>query len=200
LKKTKKRTKSDQNRTKREAWRSREKFKAVAVERGRKTEENKKEWSKTHTRIESTSRKINVQCYNCNGKDHYARECSKPKVRDAKYFKEQMLLATNDEARVHLDEEDNDFMLDNAYEDNTLEELNAAVIMMARIQPTDDKSDAKATYDVKFISEVNASQIDMINGSLSKSDHEQRYHEKLETIIHTSDDDQIDSDIIFDYG
>nr|GEZ73706.1 hypothetical protein [Tanacetum cinerariifolium] len=27
---------------KREAWRSREKFKAVAVERGRKTEENKK--------------------------------------------------------------------------------------------------------------------------------------------------------------
>nr|GEX89288.1 hypothetical protein [Tanacetum cinerariifolium] len=34
--------KSDQNRTKREACRSREKFKAVAIERGRKTEENKK--------------------------------------------------------------------------------------------------------------------------------------------------------------
>ncbi|GJV10918.1 hypothetical protein Tco_1352459 [Tanacetum coccineum] len=37
---------------------------------------------------------------------------------------------------------DNNFMLDNAYGDNTLEELNAAVIMMERIQPTDDKSDA----------------------------------------------------------
>nr|GEX80317.1 hypothetical protein [Tanacetum cinerariifolium] len=40
---------------------------------------------------------------------------------------EQMLLATKDEAEVHLDEEENDFMLDNAYGDHTLEELNAAV-------------------------------------------------------------------------
>ncbi|GJT69766.1 putative ribonuclease H-like domain-containing protein [Tanacetum coccineum] len=33
-------------------------------------------------------------------------------------------------------------------------ELNAAVIMMAHSQPTDDKSDAEPTYDVEFISEV----------------------------------------------
>nr|GEV34996.1 hypothetical protein [Tanacetum cinerariifolium] len=39
VKKTKKKTKSDQ---KREAWRSWEKFKAVAVDKGRKTEENAK--------------------------------------------------------------------------------------------------------------------------------------------------------------
>ncbi|GKG48271.1 hypothetical protein Tco_0510156, partial [Tanacetum coccineum] len=38
----------------------------------------------------------------------------------------------------------------------------------------------------------------MINGLLSKSDHVQCHHEKLETIIHTSADDQINSDIIFD--
>ncbi|GKD60525.1 hypothetical protein Tco_1298034, partial [Tanacetum coccineum] len=112
--------------------------------------------------------------------------------------KTNMLLATKDEARVHLDEEENDFLLDNAYGDNALEELNAAVVMMARIQPTDDKSDVEPTYDDEFISEVNASQIDMINGILSKSGHEQRHHEKLETIIHTYVDDQIDSDIIFD--
>ncbi|GJW65141.1 hypothetical protein Tco_0117025 [Tanacetum coccineum] len=88
-------------------------------------------------------------------------------------------------------------MLDNAYGDNTLEELKATVIMMARIQPTDDKSDAKLTYNAEFISEVNDSQIDMINGLVSKSDHEQCHHENLETIIHTFADDQIDSDIIF---
>ncbi|GJU61361.1 hypothetical protein Tco_1243196 [Tanacetum coccineum] len=52
-----------------------------------------------------------------------------------------MLLATKDEAGVHLDEEENDFMLDNVYGNNTLEELYAAVIMMARIQPTDEKQD-----------------------------------------------------------
>ncbi|GJR32288.1 hypothetical protein Tco_1108520 [Tanacetum coccineum] len=129
---------------------------------------------------------------------HYARECPKPRVRDAKYFREQILLATKDEVGVHLDEEKNDFMLDNAYGNNTLEELNAIVIMMTRIQPTDDKFDEKPTYDAEFISEVNALQVDMINGLLSKSDHEQRHHEKQETIIHTYADDQIDSDIIYD--
>ncbi|GKD65279.1 hypothetical protein Tco_1307387, partial [Tanacetum coccineum] len=150
-------------------------------------------------RTESTPRKTNVQYYNCNGRGRYARGCPKPIVRDAKYFREQMLLATKDEVGVHLDEEENDFMLDNVYGDNTLEELSAAVIMMTCLQPTDDKSDAEPTYDVELISEVNASQIDMINRLFSKSDHEHRHHEKLETIIHTSVNDQIDYDIIFDY-
>nr|GEU54673.1 retrovirus-related Pol polyprotein from transposon TNT 1-94 [Tanacetum cinerariifolium] len=149
-------------------------------------------------RTESTRGKTNVQCYNCNGKSHYARECPKLRVHDAKYFWEQMLLATKDEAGVHIDEKDNHFMIDNAYGYNTLDELNASVIMMEHIQPIDEKSDAKPTYDAEFISEVNASQVDMINGLLSKSDHEQRHHEKLKTVIHTSIDDQIDSGIIFD--
>ncbi|GJV74552.1 hypothetical protein Tco_1506136 [Tanacetum coccineum] len=131
-------------------------------------------------------------------KGHYAHEYPKPRVRDAIFFREQMLLALKDEAGAHLDDEENDFMLDNVYGDNTLEGLNAAVIMMARIQTTDDKSDAKPTYDVEFISEVNASQVDMINGLLLKSDPKQHHHEKLETIIHTFSDNQIDSDIIFE--
>ncbi|GJY45742.1 retrovirus-related pol polyprotein from transposon TNT 1-94 [Tanacetum coccineum] len=108
------------------------------------------------SRTESTPGKTNVQCYNCNGKGHYACECPKLIVRDAKYYKEQMLLATKDEDGVQLDEKENDFMLDNAYGDNTLEELNAT------------------------------------------SNHEQRHHETLETIIHTSNDDQTDFDIIFE--
>ncbi|GKF69967.1 integrase, catalytic region, zinc finger, CCHC-type containing protein, partial [Tanacetum coccineum] len=123
-------------------------------------------------RTESTLGKTNVQCYNCNGKGHYARDCPKPRVRDAKYFREQMLLATKDE-------EENDFMLVNAYGDDTLEELNASVIMMARIQPTDDKSDAEPTYDAELISEVNASQIDMINGLLSKTESQRKMNIEL---------------------
>ncbi|GKA30913.1 hypothetical protein Tco_0717218 [Tanacetum coccineum] len=99
---------------------------------------------------------------------------------------------------VHLDEEEKDCMLDNAYGDNTLEELSAIVIMMARIQPDDDKYDAEPKYDAKVISEVNALQINLINGLLSKGVHEHKNHEKLKTVIHTSVDDQINSDIIFD--
>ncbi|GKA58127.1 hypothetical protein Tco_0757315 [Tanacetum coccineum] len=81
-----------------------------------------------------------------------------------------MLLAAKDEAGVNLDAEENDFMLMNAYGDDQLEELNAS---------------------------VHASQIDLINGLLSKGDHEHKNHEKFKTIKHTSADDQIDSDIIF---
>ncbi|GJZ41703.1 integrase, catalytic region, zinc finger, CCHC-type containing protein [Tanacetum coccineum] len=122
-------------------------------------------------RTESTLGKTNVQCYNCNEKGHYARDFPKPRVRNAKCFREQVLLATKDEAGVNLDVEENNSMLMNAYGDDQLEELNAS---------------------------VNASQIDMINVLLSKSDHDHKIHEKLETVIHTSADDQIDLDIIFD--
>ncbi|GKD77623.1 putative reverse transcriptase domain-containing protein [Tanacetum coccineum] len=79
-------------------------------------------------RTESTPRKANVQCYNYNEKGHYACDCQKPKVCDAKYFREKMLLAMKDEAGSILKDEENDFLLDNSYEDDTMEELTAAVM------------------------------------------------------------------------
>ncbi|GJW60816.1 hypothetical protein Tco_0110151 [Tanacetum coccineum] len=79
-----------------------------------------------------------------------------------------MLLAMKDEAGGNLNEEENDFMLDNAYGDNTLEELNAAVIMMACIQPTGIKADAEPKHDAETINEVNVSQINPISGMRSK--------------------------------
>nr|GEY77300.1 hypothetical protein [Tanacetum cinerariifolium] len=53
----------------------------------------------------STHGKINVECYNFNGRGHYEKDCPKPRVCYAKYFREHMLVATKDEAGVHLDEE-----------------------------------------------------------------------------------------------
>ncbi|GKD63676.1 retrovirus-related pol polyprotein from transposon TNT 1-94 [Tanacetum coccineum] len=80
---------------------------------------------------ESTMGKSNVQCYNCNEKGHYACDCQKPRVRDAKYFREQMLLAIKDEAGSNLTNEENDFMLDTSYGEETIEELTVAVMLMA---------------------------------------------------------------------
>nr|GEV06519.1 hypothetical protein [Tanacetum cinerariifolium] len=53
---------------------------------------------------------------------------------------------------------------------------------------TDGNAETVPSYDAKDVSEVNASS--MV--------HEQMRHEKRKTIIQTSDDDQIDSNIIFD--
>ncbi|GKD54089.1 hypothetical protein Tco_1287476, partial [Tanacetum coccineum] len=99
-------------------------------------------------------------------------------LRDAKYFKEQML--------------------DYHYGDNSLKELIAAIIMMACIQPTENKANVEPTYDVDALGEVNASHIHLKIQMHSKSIHEHTNHAKLKTVINTSDDDQIDSSIIFD--
>ncbi|GJW21283.1 putative ribonuclease H-like domain-containing protein [Tanacetum coccineum] len=139
-------------------------------------------------RTESNQGNGNVQCYNCNEKGHYARDYLKPRVRDAKYFREQMLLAIKDEAGSNLNNEENDFMLDTSFDDETMEELTVAVMLMARIQPADGNAQTVPSYDAKAVSEVNASP--KVHGQLSR--------EKCKTVIQTSDDDQINSNIIFD--
>nr|GEX80825.1 integrase, catalytic region, zinc finger, CCHC-type, peptidase aspartic, catalytic [Tanacetum cinerariifolium] len=63
----------------------------------------------------------------------------KPKVRNAKYFREQMLLAIKDEAESNLSNEENDFMLDNAYGEETLDELIASVIDKLIVDSPDSK-------------------------------------------------------------
>nr|GEV54487.1 hypothetical protein [Tanacetum cinerariifolium] len=135
------------------------------------------EWSKYVT-----------MCYNRNEKGHYARDCQKPRVRDAKYFTEQMLLAMKDKAGSNLNNKENDFILDTSYGEETMGELIAIVMLMARIQPADGNVENVPSYDAKAVSEVNA----------SSKVHDQMSHVKRKTFIHTSDDDQINSNIIFD--
>ncbi|GJS93145.1 hypothetical protein Tco_0800113 [Tanacetum coccineum] len=118
-----------------------------------------------------------------NDAGHYACDCQKPRVHDAKYFREKILLAMKDDAGSNLIDEENDFRLDNSYRDESLEELTTAVIMIARIQPVDDNTENQPNYDAKAVSEVNDSN---------------KNHRKRKNVINTSDDDQIDSNIIFD--
>ncbi|GKB61944.1 retrovirus-related pol polyprotein from transposon TNT 1-94 [Tanacetum coccineum] len=121
-------------------------------------------------RTESNPGRANIQCYNCNTRGHYARDCTKPKVRDAKYFREQMLLAMKDEAGGTLNDEENDFMLDNACGDETLKELTAAVIMMTLIQPADDNAETEPKYDAEAVSEFSRPDC-LQNGSINLNHH-----------------------------
>ncbi|GJX35987.1 hypothetical protein Tco_0247544 [Tanacetum coccineum] len=98
-----------------------------------------------------------------------------------------MLLVMKDEAEGTLNDEKNDFMLDNAYGDETLKELTVAVIMMARIRPTDENTETKPKYDAKAISEVNASHIDRISGMISKVKHASNAHNQtldIESLVY----------------
>nr|GEW21926.1 integrase, catalytic region, zinc finger, CCHC-type, peptidase aspartic, catalytic [Tanacetum cinerariifolium] len=65
---------------------------------------------------------------------HYARNFSKPRVRDSKYFMEQMLLAKKDKTKVILSNEQNDFLIVDDAQMVEIEELSANICMMARIQ------------------------------------------------------------------
>ncbi|GJT05351.1 hypothetical protein Tco_0839813 [Tanacetum coccineum] len=111
------------------------------------------------------------QAFNaCNGNDESNQIVQRVSGTESNLgkanVKEQMLLDMKDEAESNLNDEENDFMLDNSFGDETLEELIAAVIMMARIQPAND------------------------NGV-----HEHKNHGKRKPVINTSKYDQIDSNI-----
>ncbi|GKE75583.1 retrovirus-related pol polyprotein from transposon TNT 1-94 [Tanacetum coccineum] len=131
-----------------------------------------------------------VQCYNYSGKGHYARNCTKPRVWDLKYFMEQMLLEKQDEAGVILTDEQNDFLFADASRMKEIEELSANICLMARIQPANNTSDDGPSYDSAFISEVQSSSIN--------ENKEQMYPTHTKIINSTIGDDQIDSNIIFD--
>ncbi|GJS07397.1 retrovirus-related pol polyprotein from transposon TNT 1-94 [Tanacetum coccineum] len=131
-----------------------------------------------------------VQYYNYSGKGHYARNCPKPRVRDLKYFMEQMLLAKQDEAGVMLTDEQNDFLFADASRMEEIKELSINICLMARIQPADNTSDAGLSYDSAFISKVQSSS--------NNENEEQMYPTHTKIINSTIGDDQIDSDIIFD--
>ncbi|GJZ41545.1 retrovirus-related pol polyprotein from transposon TNT 1-94 [Tanacetum coccineum] len=140
----------------------------------------------------------NVQCYNCSEKGHYARNCPKPRVRDSKYFIEQMLLAKQDEAGVTLTNEQNDFLFADATRMEEIKELSANICLMIRIQPTNINSDAGPSYDSAFLSEVQTPSTSYVNPLFAKDNQEQKYPKQPKIINNTIGDDQIDSNIIFD--
>ncbi|GJZ56805.1 hypothetical protein Tco_0612299 [Tanacetum coccineum] len=83
---------------------------------------------------------------------NYARDYPKPRVRDSKYFMEQMLLAEKDEAGVFLSNEHNDFLIADAAQLEEIKELSVNICMMAIIQSINIDFDEGPSYDSAFIS------------------------------------------------
>nr|GEV42741.1 hypothetical protein [Tanacetum cinerariifolium] len=82
--------------------------------------------------------KSGIQCYNCKEFGHVTRECQKPKrVKDATYHREKMLLCKQEEARIQLNAEQDDWRDDT---DDELEdqELEAHYMYMAQLQEQEE--------------------------------------------------------------
>ncbi|GJS15967.1 hypothetical protein Tco_0410439 [Tanacetum coccineum] len=131
-------------------------------------------------------------------KGHYARNFLKPRIRDSKYFMEQMLLAKQDEAEVILTDEQNDFLFADALRMEETKELSANICLMAKIQPANIDSDVGPSYDSAFLSEVQTPSTSYVNPLFAKDNQEQKYLTKPKIINKSIGDDQIDSNIIFD--
>ncbi|GKD13503.1 integrase, catalytic region, zinc finger, CCHC-type containing protein [Tanacetum coccineum] len=112
-----------------------------------------KETGNVQRTLQTSSAKnvTNVQCYNCSEKGHYACNCPNPRVRDSKYFMEQMLLAKKDKVGVSLSNEHNDFLVADAAQMEEIKELSSNICMMVKIQLTNIDSDDGPSYDSTFI-------------------------------------------------
>nr|GEU32921.1 retrovirus-related Pol polyprotein from transposon TNT 1-94 [Tanacetum cinerariifolium] len=97
------------------------------------------------------------------------------------------ILPMKDKAGSNLGNKENDFMLDPSYGED-LEELTSTIMLIAQLQPADDNAENVPSYDAKAVSQVDA----------SSKVQEQVSHGKRKSIIQTIDDDQIDSNILFD--
>nr|GEY53820.1 hypothetical protein [Tanacetum cinerariifolium] len=96
-----------------------------------------------------------------------------------------MLLAMKDEAESNLNADENDFMLDNSFRDETLEELTATVIMMARIQPAGDNAVTEPNYDAKAVSEIDSNIIfddPYVENNVGTSEHDSNAHDEYHAI------------------
>ncbi|GJW64736.1 retrovirus-related pol polyprotein from transposon TNT 1-94 [Tanacetum coccineum] len=75
-----------------------------------------------------------IQCFNCKGFGHYAKECRKPKrVKDYTYHKEKMMMCKQAEQGVPLQAEQADWLADTDEEIDE-QELEAHYSYMAKIQ------------------------------------------------------------------
>ncbi|GJS92805.1 integrase, catalytic region, zinc finger, CCHC-type containing protein [Tanacetum coccineum] len=82
---------------------------------------------------------------------------------------------------VISENEENDFMLDNSYGEETMQESTIAVMLMARIQPADGNAKTVPSYDAKAVSEVNASS--KVHEQLARKDFKEREIRYIEDIV-----------------
>ncbi|GKE12321.1 retrovirus-related pol polyprotein from transposon TNT 1-94 [Tanacetum coccineum] len=96
-----------------------------------------------------------IRCYNCKGEGHMAKQCTaRKRVKNYEWFKDKMLLAQAQEARVVLDEEQQDFLADSLEETDDCEDLQLQATTNFKtdhIDAYDSDCDDEATTNAIFM-------------------------------------------------
>nr|GEU43544.1 hypothetical protein [Tanacetum cinerariifolium] len=114
-----------------------------------------------------------IRCYNCNSEGHIAKQCiTKKRVKDSDWFKDKMLLSQAKEARVVLNDEQQDFLANSLEENDKCEDLQLQAT-------TNFKADHVDAYDSDCDDEVATNTIFMENlssvGSINDDIVKRRY-------------------------
>ncbi|GJU40840.1 hypothetical protein Tco_1193797 [Tanacetum coccineum] len=125
--------------------------------------------------------RVNIQSKNSSNNDRNTRRA---------YIQKEVVEGTNDEARVILTDEQNDFLFADASRMEDIKELSANMCLMARIQPANTNSDVWLSYDYAFLSEIQTPS--------TSNNQEQKYPNQPKIINKIIGDDQIDRNFIFD--
>ncbi|GJW89407.1 retrovirus-related pol polyprotein from transposon TNT 1-94 [Tanacetum coccineum] len=92
-----------------------------------------------------------IQCFNCKGYGHYAKECRKPKrVKDYAYHKEKMMMCKQAEQGVPLQAEQADW-LEDTDEEIDEQELEAHYSYMAKIQEVSPEESSSTSQPLEQV-------------------------------------------------
>ncbi|GJS99129.1 retrovirus-related pol polyprotein from transposon TNT 1-94 [Tanacetum coccineum] len=101
-----------------------------------------------------------IQCFNCKGYGHYAKECRKPKrVKDYAYHKEKMMMCKQAEQGVPLQAEQADW-LEDTDEEIDEQELEAHYSYMAKIQDVSPEGTSSTGQPLEQVDQNAAESVD----------------------------------------
>nr|GEX08392.1 hypothetical protein [Tanacetum cinerariifolium] len=154
------------------------------------------------TRAEGNGNGINknqIRCYNCQGMDHYARNCTiKPRKRDVAYLQTH-LRNKKEEAGIQLNYEEFNFMAAaGAYDE--IEKVNANCTLKDNLQQASTsgtQTDSAPVYDSDGSTEVHHSENCYDNDIFNVFTQEEQYTELLEPIPEPHQVQQNNNNVIF---
>nr|GEV05118.1 hypothetical protein [Tanacetum cinerariifolium] len=140
-----------------------------------------------------------IRCYNCQGMDHYARNCTiKPRKRDAAYLQTLLQISQKEEARIELNSVKFNFMAAvGAYD--KIEKVNANYISLDNLQQASTsgtQTDSAPVYDLDGSAKVHHSENCYDNDIFNKFTQEEHYTKLLEPIPEPHQVQQNDSNVI----